>query len=626
MTRSTLRRTALLAAALALTLLAAPATPAFAQLNGDHPVPGVLRQVSRKAQAAIVIPSLTRMNQRIADLREALNLPVPEMDDALGAFKRDAGIENGLNHNGAMAIVLEDLDRAIGEKDTRPTALILLPVSDYAAFVGNFDGTADEAVTEVTMPRHTGFARQLGDYALLGEKRDAVANYQPTRNVEQVRAKLGDFGKRYLAEAEAALYVDIEKLRPALAPKLDESRQQMMRQMGAQGGPNAEAGRAMVDLYIDGMRAVLDSASAAVIALDLADDGVALSKAFRYEADSPLAEVFPGNATQTEQAMARLPQQTFLFAMGMDTRAFAAGTLVENVLNALPEDVDNPMLALYAQALPLVEQVNATAGAYYAPTRQTMMGGNMISAVNIYRVDDTKQYLRETKAYLENINGLSAPVGGNANNNRNNNAPGGGGAQGQITVSAGYTENALNIDGVQVDQYRFNMNYPPQMQQQMAQMGPLASMFGMQGYNGYAAATGDYVILTTRTDAQLVRNAIDTINSGEGIGTDTGINDVRAMLPPDPALEMYLSVRGLAQTANLYLPMFGMPEIDTPADIPPIGMGVSVQDNSLAGRLYVPHRAVRFMVDTGKSISQQLGGGNQQGGQQNRGGAQPPPF
>jgi len=623
---------AVIAAAVAVATLGLLAPrPGFAQLNGHHAMPAALGQVSERAQAAIVVPNLTQMNRKIAELRAALALPVPEMDDALGAFKAEAGINAGLNHGGSMVLVLEDLGKAIAEQQTEPTVLMLMPVSDYAAFVGNYEGSADEPITELTMPQHTGFARQLGGYALLGERREAVANYKPAGDVDAMRDKLGAFGRKYLAEAEAAMYIDIDKLRPALAPKLDEARQKAIRQMeaqgGAQGGANVELGRAAVDLYIDGVAAVLDSASAAVIALDLGDDGVSLSKAFHYEPGSALADVFPGNATRSKAAMARLPQQPYLFAMGLDTRAFAVGKLVENVLNALPENVDNPMLSLYARALPLVQQVQATASVYYAPTQQTMMGGDLMNAVNIYRVDNADQYLTSTRDYFDAINGLTAPVG--APNQANQ---GGGGQQQQITVSAGSTQNALEINGTQVDQYHFNMNYPPQMQQQMMQqMGPLASMFGMQGYNGYMFAKGGYVAMTTRTDPQLVRQALDTLESGQGVGTNTAINQVRTMLPADPAMETYLSVTGLAQTANLYLPMFGMEPIETPDDIQPIAMGVSVKDNSLAGRLYIPHNAVRFMVDTGKSISQQMNArqGNQQGGQ-NRGGggggAQPAPY
>ena len=114
--------------------------------QSDAQVEAVLDLAAPDADAIVVVPNLSGLSRGLAALQQALGLPLPQMDDALGAFKRQMGMVEGLNDNGAMLLVTQDLVSALTTEPPRlPSVVLIMPTANYAAFVGGLGGDGDEA-------------------------------------------------------------------------------------------------------------------------------------------------------------------------------------------------------------------------------------------------------------------------------------------------------------------------------------------------------------------------------------------------------------------------------------------------------------------------------------------------
>ncbi|GAB4186706.1 MAG: hypothetical protein Kow00105_01270 [Phycisphaeraceae bacterium] len=600
------------------------AVPGIQTATAD--VPAALAQAPADAQFILIVPDMARLSGDIARFNQDVGLDLPELADALSAFKTEVGIENGLNDSGAALVVVNDLASAISS-ETEPDMLLILPVTDYQAFVSNFEQAAEApqvaGVTALTMPDgQPGFAREVGGYAVMGEKAELVANYTPGGDAGVIAGRVGTLGQDYLGDCDAAIYIDLEAIAPVLSPKIDELLSEFNNEMAQAAEMGMDAGslatmQAAMALYAKSGKAILNSSQGLVVTLDLSDQGVGFTAAVNFKADSQVMQYLPGGGGGLSSMLSRLPKGSYLLAGAFDAKAIACSELMEAALSALPEG--NPQIDLYRKALPLIKQMQQYAGVLYTPEPGALMGGaGGLSILQTYRVEDPEAYMQATKEYLTSLNGFELPMAMPMPMQE-------GGAMPSMTYATSYTENALQLDGVQVDQYSMQMQMPPEL---MMQMGPAAGFMQMfTNFNGYAAQADGFYVSTTTLDQQLMSNALKTGKTGDGLGAGDPIAQVREHAIPDGAVaEVYLSIGGVTETVGPMAMMFGVPPIQAPQDLPPVAVGLGLQDTSAASRLYVPNDVVKFVVDTVNDIKAQMQGPGGPGAQPHGPGAPPPPF
>ena len=590
-------------------------------------VPAALSQAPQDAQLVFIVPSMSQFSGKLAMLNQNLGLDIPELTDALGAFKAETGIGDAMNDAGSAMLVIHDLAGAI-DTGEEPDILLILPVTDYAAFIASFQeegaAPAGAGVTQVTMPDgQAGFARESGGYAILGNKEAAVANFTPGGDAGVIGGRVGTLGAKSLGECDAAVYLDLEALAPTLVPKIDEAIAEMntgmneAAQMGMMDPSGLEMMNAMMSLYASAAKSVLQSSQGVVFALDISDHGVGITKAANFKAGSPVMKYLPGGGGDTASILARLPQSSYIAAGAFDAKAIAFTDLMEAAMNAMPQD--NPQIDLYRKALPMVKQIQQYAGVFYTPDPGALMAGTgALNMLQTYKVQDSAGYMQQTKEYITSMNGTELPMMGMPM------APGG--QPPVMTYATSYTDNALQLDGVQVDQYSMQVSMPQEM---MMQMGPAAGFMTMfTNFTGYAAQTDGYFLSTTTLDQQLMAKGLATGKTGDGMGHGDTLAQVREKAIPDGAIaEVYISLGGITETVGPMAMMFGMPPIEAPQDLPPVAIGMGLDGTSAAGRLYVPNDTTRFIIGTVKGIQQQMMGGPGGPGMQPQGpGAPPPPF
>lgn len=576
----------------------------------------ILDHAPANAEVVIVVPSMKGLSDKLAKLQQALGLPMDEMGDVLGTLKAEAGINAGLKDDGAMMFVLPGLAQAIVAEADEPPMAVLVEVTDFNAFVGNFGGTAGAGVTKLTMPEGTdAFARQVGNFAVFGPDEAVITAFAPAKSGSAMLKNLGTLGSQYLGKGDAFVFVDIAAMGPALRPKVKEGFDEMIAELKA-SAPADQA--AMLEgifaMYFQAIDAILTDGQAGVFALDMNDDGIGLTKAFQAKAGSTLAGYFPGGSGTGEALLKALPKQPYLMALSMDMKAINLAAIFEKVIAAMPADGDGGwLIKMYKDALPMMKMTKGSSWAWYAPPAEQMMGPGLMNMVTLYDTTDGPGYLAASKAYFEGLNNVAIPMEEL-------------GAQ-PLKFSTTYTPAAMNLEGVSVDQYGMSMALPPEL---MEQMGPAAGMVMMMGglnYNGLLAAKDNRVVMSSSLDAAMMSSAILAAGKGDGLGTEANLAAARAnAVPPGGAMEMHISLEGILGTANGFMQMFAGQALPVPADLPPISMGMGVKDGGVAGRMYMPMKSLKGIVDTANAAQAAFGGmgGDGMGEEDPQG--PPPPF
>ena len=602
-------------------------------------LPEILDQVSDNPAIVVVVPNMAQLSDKVAQLATVLGIhDNPQMNDLLGQLKQEAGFINGVQDDGSLAVVFPDINEAI-EQDRDPSVVMLVPVSDYKAFVENFEGDASQPVAELTMKySRKGYAKKMGGYAVFGDARakDAVAEYQAGGSSDQIAKVAGHVGTRCLTSSDAAVIVNVAKMAPKLQDLLDQGMEEIHREFEAdKDDPQFQqfvpVASMAIEAYEKAARAVLRDTQSLVIGLDLNVAGIGVSQTIQFKTGSYLASLFPGGGGAAGQ-LAKIADQPYLIAQSLDLRGLAIDKLIDELLAVFPDTQEGDgqiaklmgdVKGILSDSAELLRTVKGGAVAYLPPNDPAAMGmgQSIFRGVNIYETDgkiDGEMMPKIFESYNNLLQQMHALAGDD---------------QPQIAYDVTYTPNVMEIEGVSVDQYQVQIQYPPEMMQQMGPMMPFMAMMGATGQTGYYAATDDHMIMTTVPDPQLVKQALVSIKDNKGLGTQGPIQKLRAeSLPTNPAVEFYVSVGGFVDTASMFMGMMmGQPlPVEAPDDLPPVAWAMSVEGSGLVGRMYVPVAILEFGRETyDQTMLMMMGGGatadGGSGGGRGTGGPPPAP-
>ncbi|MEM1445570.1 MAG: hypothetical protein AAGF84_05900 [Planctomycetota bacterium] len=565
------------------------------------------------AELVLVIPSMQDASDAVADLAEMFGSTEPEMLDLLGSFKQEMGITAGLDDDGSAVVILAGLANAIAN-DEEPEPIVLLPVSDYAAFVESIGGVAGDGVTAVMLEGDDGFAKQVGSFAVLGEDEAAVAAYAAGQAGNAMLERVGKYGVEGADGAVMAGFVDVAAIRPVLLEQIDvlvEDAKDDIRSSMDVGGDqpiSPEAVESLIDSYADLGRVMLNGVDAASFSWDSDDTGLSGGYAWNVVEGSKLSTYLTGERAEFAGLLGQMPSSPYIAAWSMDTTALNLGGMSTDIVDAVGMALgDEPMFAgimtMIRESMTMYEQMNAGAQVFYAPDMAAMMGGGLMKTISIYDVDDTDASIEAMRAAWAKMPGLIPAM--------MENLPDAGPAGG-MDFTFDWTEAALNLNGVDVHQYDLKMVLPPEM---MAELGPAAMMMGNASTTGYIAGVGDKVIMTTVPDPNLMREGLVALENGEGLGSKEVIQTAREGLPDGAVMEMYVSLDGIAEAANPFMMMFaGGMQLEVPEDLAPVSMGLGVDETAMGAQVVVPMSVLEFVRDTMQQAEEMMqgagGGGN----------------
>lgn len=587
------------------------------------------------APAAVIVPSLSRLNTQAAQLnKQALGSVVSQLSDILGTFKHMTGFTEGLDDDGPMVIVATSAQFLSGQyRSDQPPVIVVAPVTDYSAFVTRFGGRADEAVTSLTLSAGSqGFAKKMDRFAVIGPNQDQVRAFEPGHAAETIGQRLGASGRRCLQTSDVALILNVDVMKPTLQARLEAAMTRIHGQLKQmpQGPPAIRRViESMVSIYGDSIRTMLRDTSVVTLGLDLTAQGVGLTNTVQFKPDSYLAKIFTTGGGAAQQ-LARLPQQRYWLASAASVKGIAVQRLMEDLLDKIPQEEGDPLvgplLEAFQHGAALVNHTKGFASVYVMPDQPPVPGGGgLFSGVTVYETSDGQAFAQSLQTYFGTIQKLllaldnppPAPEG----------APEAQTVQDPPNVALQYTPNALQIDGVQVDEYQIQYKLPMGIGPEMGPVAPMMMMMGGTRQGGYVAAKGPWVIMTTSRDAGLVKKMLDALGQDTGLGTRDAIGAVRQRgLPAHTVFESYISIPGIMDGVNLFLSMMGQPPMAVPEALGPIALASSVQDHGLSGRLYVPTEVIRFCRDMiGQTAVMQGGDDAQHSDQPHNGPRQGPP-
>ena len=506
------------------------------------------------AEVVWAVPTLEGFSDRIAAFaaETGLDRHAPHLGDALDAIKDELGVNQGVDDDGSLMVVVSGLAAAIDASlddnpdndDLKPTALLLVPVRDYAAFVTAMGGNPDDDATPVTLNGSRGFARAVPGYAVIADSAEAVAAYAPGAGGNAVTEAVGDQVGPWFEQGQSLVYVDVAAMAPSLKSAIALGMEEMNREMEEGKTASMVMLVPLMTAYSGMLDELIDGTDTLALTLDLDNDGLGLTMGGRLNEGSEMAKMLRPAAADGEKGslLTRMPDQPHLFAAAADLTRIdttALSDAVRRVATQVKAAADDDqaadgapdpfaglpidkMVDLYLEMMQVAPDATAMGSVMYAPDPAAMMSGGFFKQLNVTQTADAEGALERQEKVMAKMNDLVIPLpgfggGGHAGHQHDGHAHDDEEPGVDIRFETTYTEDAIEINGTQVDQFQVKTVLPPEM---MQQFGPAAMVMGNTNSGGYLAAKDGHVLATTVTDPQLVTQGLKALEAEDGLGAD----------------------------------------------------------------------------------------------------------
>lgn len=571
------------------------------QLRAD-----VLKLAPTDSLAVMKIKNVGATNKKAADLFAKLGVSAmkPELADPLAAFKSEVGIKDGLNEAGELGVIFlpaAQWPKDEAEGDKRPGVVVLIPVTDYKAFLGNFkDVKTDGEVTEIQINGQPSYFASWGEYAAMA----------PTK--EYATAKGGGLtvnaaATKEFAEKDLVLWANVPALKAALGPKLTEAKTKALEEMGQ--GLQGEAKlakytpvfKAAASQVFAAAETFLSNAKGATFSVNLSDAGINGAIASEFEADSYLGKLTSALKGSTESFTAGLPTAPYIF--------YGGATLDGKTLSGLLNDFVAPIMKEFSaveaangedvqKALDSMNKMltasKSTNFGWIAP--RGAMGTESLFQIVYVTKGDAKGYVEGMKGYGESYAKLMQVFST------------GGAMPFQVT----YKPAAKTLDGVTFDVMSVGPSANPKTPEeaQMAQM--MQFMYGPGGLSYTVGAVNDSTALMGMglPDAMLSKVIASSKAGGDDLAKLAHVQATAKALPEKPVAEAFFALDELIRTGVMYARNFGMPfNPQLPENLPPIGYAVEANGTVMRVDGHVPTELVQSLVAAFIQMQMQMQGG-----------------
>lgn len=487
----------------------------------------------------------------------------------------------GLNRDGSAALAILAGEDGRVNFDEEPPMVLVLPVADYAAFVQAGGGNAGDAVAEVD-PFEQGvpaYVKNLGGgFAAMGPVREAVEAFAGAAGQAAAHRKL--MGPSGVASADAsiiAVILDLHALAPAITAGMGEVKTQM-EMMAAMGGGDLGAQAAAFDAL---SKTLVDEGQSGVVGFGVGDAGMSLNLALQFREGTETAGFMSGKGS-AGALLDRVPNQPYLFAFAADMAPPGVKALFKKMnqagLAANPE-------AARAMGVTdaIIRQLESIDGmSMLVGVSPALMMGGLFSNTSAYvKTRDAAGYAAAMKNVMDTMNGKTI--------------------QG-FTYHTAYSAGAKQEGTAKADEWSMRMEPDPNDPNAAQAAMAMGMIFGPEGgLGGYLAPVDGGLVLTYSKNSQTLLQALDAAKGG-GLGADAGVKAVASSLPPDRALEGYIGVGHILEMVQGMAAMFGGggPQIDVPPDLPPIGIGASLNAGGARAVVFAPTKVlttIKKMVD-----------------------------
>ena len=565
----------------------------------------VLDLVPSDALVVFRIKNLTEVNDKAAALAKQWGLVemAPQAADPLGALLESGGITKGIDRNADAAIVLTngDLDGA------QPPLLILVPVTDYAAFIGNFADAKKEGELDVfTMTvkgekdKEATYAMNWGKYAAIAPIKELLAKKPDGFRPTGVAAK-------ELAGKDAVTIVNFLVLGPKLDKLLKDKKETILGEVEknftkdekmAKYAPLIKAvvmqGLAMGEEFL------ADSTSA-TLSFNLNKEGIAASILADFKGDSYLGKSFAAIKGTDGPMLAGLPDAKYLFFGGGTTAGDEGAKMMADLLKpieaqlATSGDELKPIVKMLESVKQMMAANKGQVIGLIAPTG-ALGASSLIQSVTLTK-GDAKVLLAGQQQMLEAQQQLMALI------------------PNQPQTKTVFTPNAKTIDGVSFTQFTTEITGNEGTAAQAKQM--MTMLYGPAGATGYNAVLDDQHLLTVLgLDDAMIGMAIKAAKeNNDSLSKQPNVQMVTRNLPATRLGVFYFDLGQFVTTGTNYAKMMGMPiPVNIKPDLAPIGIAIGTDGPAVREDIFIPADLVEAMVTTTIQLKMMGGGQGKPGG------------
>lgn len=589
--RKRLKRSAVVLAA--LVTLATVHAPAGAQ---------VVKQIPQDALVVLKVANLQATSQKIANFCQQLGLQAfnPDLADPLAYLQRESNIQQGLDKTGEMAFAFIDPDAVGGNEDK--AMVILVPVSDYAAFLTNFNDAKTEGdVTEVSLPKgnDTGFIAKWGDYAAISPSKE-LASRKPTGIAPSKLAA------REMDAKDFVLFANVPELRRKFMPEMGKFREEAMNEIEKSVATNEKAQPYLPALRVAASQAVgileafLRDADAATISANVGTEGLSFTVLSDFRSDSYLGKMTATSKNTSASMLAGLPEIKYFAFGGATSSPEVSKQLMTDLLDPIVVELKKVETPEAKTAVDYVDNVrksvDATEGMSFGMVQPSGALGQGAILQYIYELRGDAQALKSSyEDMMKNNEELSKLMYGESVQD----------------VSTVHTPAAKTVEGIAFDQYQMKMTFDPASPEgaQINQM--MTFMYGPEGMTFYGApiTNKNFLLVSGLSDENLAA-VVASAKTGENLlGKIEGVKMVAAQLPEERSFEMYVPLDNVVTAAVGYAQQFGMPfKFQLPPGLPPIGISAGAEGAAIRGDVYVPIQLLSSLVSAGIQAFMQMQG------------------
>ena len=415
----------------------------------------VMSQVPSDALVVIKVNKLQATNTKVASLLQTLGLTdlVPTLKDPLASLKTQSGMGPGIDTQRDAAAVI--LNGKFGGPGAPPPFVLLLPISDYKEFLTSVTVVrteGDVTVAHFKDNEEDAFVESWGEYAAISDKKENVTGKHDGMMLKGATA-------RQMDEKDLCIYVNFPGLKPLLAPKLQETPDRAMEELGkTQTDANKiKLAKVAITQLVAAATEFLNDAQGAAIGISISDGGISSNMVVDLAPDSYLGKAASAMKSTDQPLLSGLPKENYLMFGGFVQDPMTVGKVIEDLVSpvtkelaGMGDDGKKANSAIDAYRDIIVAPDSASFG-MVAPTA-ALGQGPLFRILAVYKGDIEKLKSGQTKMY-EAQNQLMELFG----------TPGG------DLLKTTTTPNFKTINGVKFDRVQTEVN-PDNTSQQAMQL------------------------------------------------------------------------------------------------------------------------------------------------------------
>lgn len=528
-------------------------------------------------------------------MSEMLNQSAPS--GLLKTFAPMAGMGEGFNPNGGVAIVILDFEKAgldvkamaTGrDPGGQPPIVILVAGKDVESTFTNTRVSEDGETSVFLFGAMPTKAVKLGDYIALSPSDQALAMLAMSKSIENT---LPAGSKKALTGSGLGLMYNFETIAP-MVKKMKEAIKEQQEQQAAEGMQprvnsmaNAMNMMEMAEVYAEQMKSM-------AMGMKIQKEGLMVDLAYDYKPDTEIATMMQAIPAAKSPKVGRLPSLPYVFAAGgnMPTGSKKASKdLMQYYINMLnmvladegmeiPEDLEADIVKLGDE---MIEEVTGVQYAIGGTKGKGLFGFSAV--VECKNPENLKKLLARKADIIQRL--VHKTVGTEDPD--------------ALEFSAKYVENVTTVGTTSVDVLQFS--HPEMLEIEEDERAEMIKVLGEDQLRMMVAqADPKSLVLTFGGSTDFLGEALGAAQKGGTILKDPGVEEAMKYLPDNSVGVMFLSAKNAWEVIQSGLKAMGeesdLPEDFTFTGTTPIAGGFGYEGTTMSGRIYIPTATVNDMV------------------------------